>query len=166
MDSFQSPQEKLECIVRCCRSIFNLLKHTISGPASADEFLPALIFVVLKANPVRLHSNINFITRFSHPNRLMTGEKGYYFTNLCCAVSFIENLNAESLSMSDQEFDGLMSGEKVFSSAWESALMACESFHLVTENLNAMSESSRRNEELQKNIDAMNRDMDEFKVNI
>uniref|UniRef100_A0A6B2EM61 Putative vacuolar assembly/sorting protein vps9 n=1 Tax=Phlebotomus kandelakii TaxID=1109342 RepID=A0A6B2EM61_9DIPT len=167
MDSFQSPQEKLECIVRCCRSIFNLLKHTGSGgPASADEFLPALIFVVLKANPARLHSNINYITRFSNASRLMSGEGGYYFTNLCCAISFIENLTAESLSMAEEEFEEMMSGEKMCNSAWESALLACESLNLISDNMKIMADLRKRNDDLQDGIEAMNRDMDDFKIEI
>lgn len=166
MDSFHSPQEKLECIIRCCRTIFNLLKQSVGGPASADEFLPALIFVVLKANPVRLHSNINFITRFSNASRLMSGEGGYYFTNLCCAISFIENLTSESLSMSAEEFNGLMTGEKSGPSAWESALMACESLHLISENMKTMKNLGTRNEEILKNIETLNEDVVNFRNEI
>lgn len=166
MDSFHSPQEKLECIIRCCRNIFSLLKQSVGGPASADEFLPAFIFVVLKANPVRLHSNINYVTRFSNASRLMSGEGGYYFTNLCCAISFIENLTSESLSMSVEEFNGLMTGEKTGPSAWESALMACESLHLISENMKTMKKLGARNEEILKNIETLNEDIVSFKNEI
>lgn len=166
MDSFATPQEKLECIVSCCRSIFNLLKKTCDGPASADEFLPALIFVVLKANPVRLHSNINYINRFSNANRIMSGETGYYFTNLCCAISFIENLTFESVQLTKEEFDELMSGENRIHSAWESALMACESINLITSNMKIMKNLNERNSRLETDISLFAVDMKEFKVRL
>lgn len=189
MDSYPSPQEKLDCIVRSCRSIFELLKHGTKGPASADEFLPALIFVVLKANPVRLISNINYITRFSNASRLMSGEGGYYFTNLvsifpshnqilhflvflmhlqfhlqCCAISFVENLTHESLSMPQNEFNALMSGKIVGHSVWESALMSCEMMHMLDENSKTIEAMEKKCTDTTECLQHLNDDIKGFKV--
>ncbi|XP_061074250.1 RAB guanine nucleotide exchange factor (GEF) 1, like isoform X2 [Conger conger] len=111
MDSRCVPWEKLRCVTSCSKRIINAVTATKRQPASADDFLPALIHVVLRANPPRLHSHIQNITRFCHPSRLMKGEDGYYFTNLCCAVAFIEKLDGQSLNLSTEEFEQHMSGQ-------------------------------------------------------
>ena len=38
------------------------------------------------------------------------GEGGYFFANLCCAVSFIENMTAKSINMDPEEFDSYITG--------------------------------------------------------
>ncbi|XP_043647023.1 rab5 GDP/GTP exchange factor [Drosophila teissieri] len=162
IDSYYSPQEKLQCTWRCCRHIFELLKRATGGPASADDFLPALIFVVLKANPVRLHSNINFVTRFTNASRVMSGESGYYFTNLCSAIAFIENLNGESLGISSEEFEALMSGQQPYSTPWESALLACESLHLISENMKRMEMLQKRNALISSGITSFEKELIDF----
>ncbi|CAH2086897.1 unnamed protein product [Euphydryas editha] len=122
VDGAPGPGGKLARVRRACRHVLALC----GAPASADDLLPALIFTVLKANPPRLVSNINFVTRFCNAQRLMTGEGGYYFTNLCCAVSFIENLTAESLNMDKKEFDCYMAmPASIGGSTWAAALSLC-----------------------------------------
>lgn len=82
MDAKRAPQDKLACVSKCSQHVFEALSTSNSEPANADDFLSALVYVVLKANPPRLHSNMQYVIRFGLPHSLMAGESGYYFTNL------------------------------------------------------------------------------------
>ncbi|XP_031747412.1 rab5 GDP/GTP exchange factor isoform X1 [Xenopus tropicalis] len=112
MDSRRAPQDKLTCVSRASNCLFKSIRASKKDPATADDFLSCLIYITLRANPPRLFSNLEYLTRFCNPVRLTTGEWGYCFTNLCCAVSFIENLDASSLSLTQEEFDCLMKQHK------------------------------------------------------
>lgn len=75
LNSKQTPSDKLECIMQCSQHIMTALTSSIDQTVSADNFLPALIFVVLRANPPLLKSNESYIMRFASPERLGSGEQ-------------------------------------------------------------------------------------------
>ncbi|XP_017700709.1 vacuolar protein sorting-associated protein 9A-like isoform X2 [Phoenix dactylifera] len=116
INSFKVPREKLLCIMNCCRIINNLLLNismsTNYVPAGADDFLPVLIYVTIKANPPQLHSNLKFIQLFRRQSKLVS-EVEYYLTNLISAETFITNINASSLSMEESEFQENMQSAKI-----------------------------------------------------
>ncbi|KAE8622697.1 hypothetical protein XENTR_v10005337 [Xenopus tropicalis] len=161
MDSKRIPRDKLACITRCSKHIFNAIKITKNEPASADDFLPTLIYIVLKANPPRLQSNIQYITRFCNPSRLMTGEDGYYFTNLCCAVAFIEKLDAQSLNLSEEEFSRYMSGQaspkKQDLENWPAD--TCPGVKQMHRNLDLLTQLSKRQEHIVNGAKKLEKDL-------
>ncbi|KAL3026490.1 hypothetical protein AAZX31_04G234100 [Glycine max] len=111
INMYKAPRDKLVCILNCCRVISNLLLNASvasrENPPGADEFLPVLIYVTIKANPPQLHSNLLYIQRFRHQSRLVA-EAAYYFTNMLSAESFISNIDAKAISMDEAEFEGNM----------------------------------------------------------
>lgn len=68
--------------------------------------------------------------------------------------------------MPQDEFNKLMSGEKVCSSAWESALLACESVHIIDENLKTIKELNKRSDTLSSKMSNLSDDMEEFRTKI
>ncbi|KAJ7781986.1 hypothetical protein DFH07DRAFT_901007 [Mycena maculata] len=101
VNHYKAPRDKLICILNCCKVIFGLIRH-LKKEEGADSFVPILIYVVLKANPEHLLSNVEFINRFRNPVKLQS-EAGYYLSSLMGAVSFIETMDHTSLSNITQE---------------------------------------------------------------
>ncbi|KAK9360919.1 hypothetical protein V1504DRAFT_497846 [Lipomyces starkeyi] len=103
INNYRAPRDKIICILNCCKVIFGLLRQT-KTEESADKFLPILIYVVIKAQPRHLVSNVQYIMRFRSPDKL-NGEAGYYLSSLQGAISFIESLDRNALNITDEEFE-------------------------------------------------------------
>ena len=116
VSSYFSPYEKLECILSVYRGVNEALakalnRHRASdGEAqkmpSADDVLPAIILVILKAKPSRLHLDLEIVEEWSPPE-YVRGEAGYAYTNLYGAVQFLQELDMKepnSLSISAEDF--------------------------------------------------------------
>ncbi|XWS15070.1 hypothetical protein CRYUN_Cryun35bG0062600 [Craigia yunnanensis] len=108
INMYKAPRDKLVCILNCCKVINNLLLNASiasnENPPGADEFLPVLIYVTIKANPPQLHSNLLYIQRYRRQSRLVS-EAAYFFTNMLSAESFISSIDAKALSMEETEFE-------------------------------------------------------------
>ncbi|BEI83225.1 hypothetical protein CcaverHIS002_0310930 [Cutaneotrichosporon cavernicola] len=105
INHYKAPRDKMICILNCCKVIFGLIRHAMGNEAGADAFVPILIYVVLRASPDCMLSNVEYIQRFRNPEKLQ-GEAGYYLSSLQGAIAFIETMDASSLSnITQQEFE-------------------------------------------------------------
>uniref|UniRef100_A0A8C9VEK8 GTPase-activating protein and VPS9 domain-containing protein 1 n=1 Tax=Scleropages formosus TaxID=113540 RepID=A0A8C9VEK8_SCLFO len=92
ISAYKTPRDKVQCIMRMCSSIMNLLSlaNEDSVPG-ADDFVPVLVFVLIKANPPCLLSTIQYINNF-YTSRL-TGEESYWWMQFTAAVEFIKTID-------------------------------------------------------------------------
>ncbi|XP_066511169.1 rab5 GDP/GTP exchange factor-like [Hoplias malabaricus] len=157
MDAKRAPQDKLTCVSKCSQNVFQALALTNSQPANADDFLSGLIYVVLRANPPRLHSNMNYITRFGLPHSLMAGETGYYFTNLSCTVAFIEKLDGPALNLTPEEFNSYMNGHRAPPRPLES-----EGQRKARENQEQMEDLQKRQENVNQGVQAFQEQLEQW----
>uniref|UniRef100_A0A0P4VZ61 Rab5 GDP/GTP exchange factor n=1 Tax=Scylla olivacea TaxID=85551 RepID=A0A0P4VZ61_SCYOL len=167
MNSKRVPSDKLQCLVSAAHHVLQVLKQSHSGtPASADDFLPALIYCVLQANPPLLHSNISFITYFSQQRSLQSGEAGYFFTNLCCAVAFIEHVTAQSLGLTEDEYQRYMTGLALPPHALDGDAWLCEGMRVMQQNLKTLDDLQAKMEHLVTHSDELMQEMDELQESV
>lgn len=120
-DAWREAAMCAQLLSRAClsssRRWFGCRRRRLPSPIGTNLklFVPELIFsfgsqiyVTLKANPPQIHSNLTFIQRFCDPE-VLSMENLCFYTHLVFAVSFIEIIEASSLSISPEEFEKRMS---------------------------------------------------------
>lgn len=92
INAYKTPRDKVQCILRMCSTIMNLLSlANESSVPGADDFVPVLVFVLIRANPPCLLSTIQYINNF-YASRL-SGEECYWWMQFTAAVEFIKTID-------------------------------------------------------------------------
>uniref|UniRef100_A0A672QBL1 GTPase-activating protein and VPS9 domain-containing protein 1 n=1 Tax=Sinocyclocheilus grahami TaxID=75366 RepID=A0A672QBL1_SINGR len=92
INAYKTPRDKVQCILRMCSTIMNLLSLANEDAVpGADDFVPVLVFVLIKANPPCLLSTIQYISNF-YASRL-SGEECYWWMQFTAAVEFIKTID-------------------------------------------------------------------------
>nr|CAG4708532.1 unnamed protein product [Naegleria fowleri] len=89
--------------------------HEMDAPG-ADDFVPVLIYIVLKSNVPHLHSNIKYIQEYRNPQGL-EGHTGYFLTSLELAMTFWLSCDHNQLNMDEFTFQQVINFEDVFGKA-------------------------------------------------
>ena len=101
-----SVNDKLNCIREAHASLNNAIKFSNGNESDAgqDEITPIFQYIIIRAQPIRIFSNINYIKTFLDESEL-SGSKGFLITQIESATSYIDKLNNESFKMSVDEFN-------------------------------------------------------------
>ncbi|KAI6177659.1 hypothetical protein M3Y97_00932100 [Aphelenchoides bicaudatus] len=159
MNSHKKIREKFDCLMKCSTKIFDALRESTNAPASADEFLPALIYIILKSNPTLMQSNMSFILRFSLPSRTSRGETGEQLIvevitfPLCVRLlATFKIFNAEKIGIPKDDFEAYTSNMKTPPKRPRSHISATKSLEL---SLKQMEQLNKTQETLKARADQL-----------
>ena len=110
-DERMSPVEKLSCLVECITIIVNVLELCSNSDSgiSSDDSLPIIIYIVIKAQPKWMYSNLNYINKFRDQSKMLA-QSGFCFSQIQSAIQFIENVGPESFSLPAEQYERYMGG--------------------------------------------------------
>ena len=106
IEEAKSLQDKLLCIKNASNTMNNTIKFSSEKHADAgqDELTPIFQYIIIKSQPKRMISNINYIKCFLDEEDL-TGEEGFFLTQMESAVCFINGVTYEKLKITETEFE-------------------------------------------------------------
>ncbi|CAG2252841.1 unnamed protein product [Mytilus edulis] len=88
----QTLLDKLECLVKCsrlvCQCIEDYFKNQKIPTIGADDLLPILCYVIIKAGQPQILSECLILEEFIHEGYIM-GEEGYCLTSIQTAVGYL-----------------------------------------------------------------------------
>ena len=106
MDEAKSVFDKLNCIKDAHTNMNNTIKFSSgkNDDAGQDELTPIFQYIVIKARPQRIYSDIHYIKTFLSDSSLR-GQEGFLVTQMESATSFIMSINHEQLKMTKEEYE-------------------------------------------------------------
>ncbi len=110
---YKAIKDKLLCINKIYIDMNNAIKfdHGINNEAKHDELKPLFLYIIIKAQPQRMLSNINYIKCFT--DYIEIDEKiSYLLTLLESSKEFVLNISYQFLNIKKEEFDENM--KKIF----------------------------------------------------
>ncbi|XP_066575013.1 ras and Rab interactor 2 [Amia ocellicauda] len=103
MQRAYSPVDKVVLLLQACKCVYKAMRGVPGQECGADEFLPALSYVLVQCNMPELPLEVEYMMELLEPSWLM-GEGGYYLTSVYASLSLIKSqLEAPPLGGLTQE---------------------------------------------------------------
>jgi len=102
----KSLDEKINCIFNIHAYINNIFKFNTGKDTEIgqDELTPVLQYLIIKIQPRRIISNINYLKCFLNEEDLIS-KKGFLMSQIDSAVTFVSSINHNLLNLSEIEYN-------------------------------------------------------------
>ena len=102
IQKYKCPRDILICLMNCCK-IVNAAIGKEGGSQGADDFIPYMVYVLIHAAPTSVLAVLEFVQSYRDPSQL-TPEVSYYLTSILAVATFVENLSARDLAISNEDY--------------------------------------------------------------
>ena len=105
MDDEKSIKDKLICVQNAFNTMNNTIKFSLGKEKDAgqDELIPIFHYILIKAQPQKMYSNINYLECFLEESEL-NSNYGKILEQMKSAAKFIININHSHLNLADEGF--------------------------------------------------------------